>query len=76
MTTRRRSVAIILALAFGMLGVHKFFLNEPKQGVLYFLLSTIGSVLLFLGPILTFIFTFIDIVNYLLLSDDEFDIKY
>lgn len=76
MTTRRRSITILIALFFGIFGAHHFYLNKPGQGMTYFLITVVGSVAFLLGPIISIISTIADVVKYLSLTDDEFDAKY
>jgi len=62
-TSRNRTVAAVLALFFGAIGMHKFYLGRTGAGVLYlvfcwtlipFLLSLIDAILLFTSNDATF----------------------
>lgn len=66
-TNRSRSTAAVLAIIFGGIGVHKFYLGKPVQGLLYMFFSW------------TFIPMFVGIVEgiiYLSMSDRSFENKY
>ena len=62
---KSRMTAALLAFFVGVWGVHKFYLNKPVIGILYFF--TAGF--FFIGPI-------IDTIVLLMMSDQEFDLKY
>lgn len=66
-TNRSRSTAAVLAILFGGIGIHKFYLGKPLQGLLYIFFSW------------TFIPMFVGIVEgiiYLSMSDRSFELKY
>jgi len=63
----KRSKAIVLALFFGGVGVHKFYLDQPIRGMFY---------LLFCWTFIPAIIAIIDIIYYLLLGDEKFDKKF
>lgn len=60
-------VAAFLALFLGGLGIHKFYLGKPKQGVFY---------LLFFWTFIPAILAFIDAIRYLTMDDEAFEAKY
>lgn len=62
---KKRGTAMLLCFLLGGLGVHRFYLGETGKGLLY--LFTLG--LLGLLP-------FIDLIVWLLGSDESFDQKY
>jgi TM2 domain-containing membrane protein YozV len=64
---KSRSVAILLALLLGGLGVHKFYLNRPGMGVLY---------ILFCWTFIPMIIALIEGLSYLFISDQAFQKKY
>ena len=66
-TSKNRTTAGILAICLGVFGIHKFYLNENKQGFLY---------LIFSFTWIPCILGIIDGITYLNLSDMEFDKKY
>ena len=73
-TTRRSSsggknkiTAAILALCFGVFGVHRFYLGQWKLGLVYLLLSW-TVVPLFIGVI--------DGILFLIMSEEKFNAKY
>ena len=66
-TTKNRSIAILLAIFLGGLGMHKFYLNKPGQGMLY---------LLFCWTLIPAIAGFIEAIIYLCHDDRSFQQKY
>ena len=48
----KRVSAGVLGILLGALGIHKFVLGYSKSGVIMLLVSIIGSVFFFLGPII------------------------
>ena len=74
-TSDKRIIAAVLAFFLGGLGVHKFYLGINKVGVIYLLITILGS-FIFVGPLVTFIFCIIDIVKYLKCTPEEFEQTY
>jgi TM2 domain-containing membrane protein YozV len=72
----KRVAAGVLAILLGALGVHKFVLGYSKAGVVMLLVSIIGSVFLFLGPIVMGIIGLVEGIIYLTKSDAEFNQTY
>lgn len=62
-----KTVAALLALFLGGLGVHKFYLDRPGQGLIY---------LLFCWTFLPAFISLFEGVYYLLMSPREFDLAY
>ncbi|MEC4095400.1 tellurite resistance TerB C-terminal domain-containing protein [Myroides odoratimimus] len=62
-----KSVAALLAFFLGSLGIHKFYLNRPVQGVFY---------LLFCWTYIPAILGVIEAIRYILMSNDKFFHKY
>lgn len=62
-----KTVAALLALFLGGLGVHKFYLDRPGQGLIY---------LLFCWTFLPALISLFEGVYYLLMSTDEFNLAY
>ncbi|MBR5415256.1 MAG: NINE protein [Thermoguttaceae bacterium] len=67
---KNRLLAALLALFFGLLGVHKFYLGRPAAGVLYIVLTLLTVC------ILSAILSFIDFIILLCMDDDSFGVKY
>ena len=63
---KKRSTAMILCFLLGVFGVHRFYLGETGKGILY--IFTVGG---FFGLI-----PFIDLIIWILGSDESFDKKY
>ncbi len=65
--SKNRSLAILLALFLGGIGIHKFYLNKPGAGVLY---------VLFCWTLIPLIISVLEGIGYLLMSDEDFQKKY
>lgn len=74
---KSKATATKLAFPFGLFGVHRFYLGQKLWGVLYPLLFIIGiaegEALLICGPP---ILSFLDMILFKSMSDEEFDAKY
>ncbi|NIJ18510.1 TM2 domain-containing membrane protein YozV [Sphingomonas naasensis] len=68
---RNKYVAAILAFFLGTLGIHRFYLGRNGSGVLMIVISATV-----VGLIVTGLWSFIDAVRYLIMSDAEFDHRY
>jgi len=64
---KNKVVAGLLAIFLGGLGIHKFYLGKPVQGILYIFL-----LFFFISPIIAFI----EGIIYLTMSDEAFNAKY
>jgi TM2 domain-containing membrane protein YozV len=64
---KTKGTAIILALFLGGIGVHKFYLGQSFQGLLY---------LLFCWTFIPACIAFLEIFVYAFMSDTEFDRRY
>lgn len=63
MTGKSRTVAVLLALFFGGIGAHKFYLGKVGTGLLY---------LLFCWTFIPAIIAFIDAIRWLCMSNEGF----
>jgi TM2 domain-containing membrane protein YozV len=63
-------IAFLSALFLGWVGVHKFYLEQTSQGILYFLFFVFGF------GLVTLTAAIIDSIKYLLMSNDEFNRLY
>ena len=68
---KNKYVAAILAFLFGLLGVHRFYLGRTGTGILMVILS-----LTVVGLIVTGLWALIDTIRYLVMPEEEFDIRY
>jgi TM2 domain-containing membrane protein YozV len=68
---RNKIVAAVLAFFLGTLGVHRFYLGRTGSGIAMLVLSITVIGLLVTGP-----WALIDMVRYLVMSDDEFASRY
>ena len=73
---RSKVVAGILAIMFGGLGVHKFYLGKIGMGIFYILAFLFGLLLFVLPVFIIIIIAFIEGIIYLSMSNDDFDKKY
>lgn len=78
---KKRDLAILLAILFGYIGVHKFYLKENEWGAFYVLLFLASFILSFfaiglLGFILIAIIVVIDVINLSTMKRSDFNIKY
>lgn len=64
---RNKGVAALLAFFLGGIGVHKFYLGQLGQGMLY---------LLFCWTLIPAFIAFIEVFVYLSMSDRTFDLRY
>jgi TM2 domain-containing membrane protein YozV len=65
--SKNRSLAILLAVLLGGLGIHKFYLDRPGWGIIYMLLC---------WTFIPVILGFIEGIFYLSLSDESFQERY
>jgi TM2 domain-containing membrane protein YozV len=68
---RNKFVAAILALLFGPLGIHRFYLGRTGTGIVMLVLSCTIVGLLATAP-----WAFVDMIRYLMMSDREFAERY
>ena len=72
----KRVAAGVLGILLGALGIHKFVLGYSKAGVIMLLVSIIGSIFLFAGPIIMGVIGLVEGIIYLTKSDSEFHNTY
>jgi TM2 domain-containing membrane protein YozV len=70
-TDRNKLVAALLAFFLGVLGVHRFYLGRIGSGIVMLVLTCT-----FVGMIVTGIWAFVDMIRYLVMSDEEFAARY
>ena len=81
---KKKHIAGILALLFGIFGVHRFYLGQKKKGILYLGLFFIGLLLAINPPyfdepplmIFPAIIGFIDAILFFVMPQKEFNYKY
>jgi TM2 domain-containing membrane protein YozV len=71
---KSRMVAGVLALFLGYLGVHNFYLGHTGKGIAQLLLTTVGWILLFTGPMIAGLWSFIEALQ-LFLGSKNVDAK-
>ena len=65
---KNKTTAGILALIFGGIGIHRFYLNQGGLGIMYILLLWFFGISILLG--------FIDAISFFTMSEEEFDFRY
>lgn len=65
---KNKKTAMLLSLCIGGLGAHKFYLKQPGYGVLYFFLFFLYG--------LSVIFSLVNFIQLITMSQEKFDIKY
>ncbi len=68
---KKRIIAILLAFFVGLIGAHKFYLNQNGRGIMILLLTLTG-----VGMIVTVPWVVLDFFSLAMMSDDKFDKKY
>jgi TM2 domain-containing membrane protein YozV len=68
---RNKYIAAILAFLFGTLGIHRFYCGRTGSGIAMLVLSCTV-----VGLVLTVPWGFVDMIRYLVMSDDEFAARY
>jgi TM2 domain-containing membrane protein YozV len=64
---KSKLTAIILASFLGGIGIHKFYLGQAKQGIMY---------ILFCWTMIPALIAFFEFFGLLFMSDNTFNIKY
>ena len=62
-----KTAAGLLAIFLGFIGIHKFYLNRPFQGLMYFI---------FCWTYIPMIISFFEGIYYLLVSEEKFNLDY
>lgn len=73
---KSRMVAGLLALFFGSVGAHKFYLGYNRAGLIMLAGSMLGWIMLFIPSILVWIVAMAEAVIYLTRSDEQFHDTY
>ncbi|WP_344692769.1 TM2 domain-containing protein [Sphingomonas cynarae] len=68
---RNKYVAAVIAFLLGSLGIHRFYLGRTGSGIAMLVLTCTVVGLLITGP-----WAFIDMIRYLIMSDEEFAARY
>jgi TM2 domain-containing membrane protein YozV len=68
---RNKLVAALLAFFIGIFGVHRFYLGRTGSGIAMLVLTCTFVGILISGP-----WAFIDMIRYLIMSDEEFEVRY
>jgi class 3 adenylate cyclase/TM2 domain-containing membrane protein YozV len=75
---KKKWVASLLALFFGIFGAHRFYLEQRNYGVLYLAMFILGALILDIGQLVAIpaILGFIDFISFVSMSRDTFDTKF
>jgi TM2 domain-containing membrane protein YozV len=73
---KNKVVAGLLALFFGPLGIHKFYLGKKSAGITMLLISVLGVVLIGIPTAIMAMIAFIEAIIYFLKPADEFQRLY
>ncbi len=68
---RNKYVAAVIAFLFGVLGIHRFYLGRNGSGIAMLVMTCTVIGLLITGP-----WAFVDMIRYLIMSDEEFAARY
>jgi TM2 domain-containing membrane protein YozV len=68
---RNKYIAALIAFFFGPLGIHRFYLGRTGSGIAMVVLSCT-----LIGLLVTIPWGYIDMIRYLVMSDDEFAERY
>lgn len=68
---KQRIFAILLCFFLGLIGAHKFYINQNKRGLLILVLTLTG-----VGLIISLPWVILDFFKLILMSDKEFNEKY
>jgi len=76
MDKRNKTVAALLALFLGSLGVHAFYIGNVKMGVIMLLLTLTGICTAGISSGIVHVVAIVQGILYLVASDSEFHRKY
>ncbi len=68
---RNKYVAAVMAFVIGTLGIHRFYLGRTGSGIIMLVLS-----ITVIGLIISAPWALIDMIRYLMMSDEEFAARY
>ncbi len=68
---RNKYVAAVMAFVIGTLGIHRFYLGRTGSGIIMLMLS-----ITVIGLIISAPWALIDMIRYLMMSDEEFAARY
>ena len=67
-----KTVAALLAIFLGGLGIHKFYLGYQNAGIIHLVIYFVGFFFFFVGPFVISVISLIEGIMYLTKSDEEF----
>ena len=70
-TDRNKLVAAVLAFFLGLFGIHRFYLGRTGSGILMLVLT-----ITVIGCAITWPWSWIDMIRYLVMSDEDFEARY
>jgi TM2 domain-containing membrane protein YozV len=66
----------ICGILLGAFGIHKFILGYRREGTTMLIISIVGTIFLFAGPLVMGLIGLIEGILYLTKSDQEFEFTY
>jgi TM2 domain-containing membrane protein YozV len=73
---KSKIVAALLAFFLGAFGIHKFYLNCGGAGAVMLIIGLVGLIFVGIPTAIMGIISFIEMIIYLIKSDEEFNKKY
>ena len=70
-----KTIAGLLGLFLGLIGIHQFYLGDNKKGVIYLLIGLFGWILI-VPPFILAIIVLIESIKLFIMSEEEFNSKY
>jgi TM2 domain-containing membrane protein YozV len=71
MNDRNKYIAALLAFFLGVLGIHRFYLGRTGSAIVMLVLTCT-----LVGMLVTGVWAFVDMIRYLIMSDEEFAERY
>jgi len=73
---KSRGIAVLLAILFGLIGIHKFYLGDIGWGLAYLLGHMFSIMFNFIPTVIIMILVLYDIIVIAIMPDEEFYIRY
>ena len=73
---KNKIIAGLLAIFLGTLGIHKFYLNNAKPGLIMLICTLLGFLLFGIPTLIVAVIALVEGILYMVKSDDEFNSIY